>query len=239
MSLSDRQSDIPHPVHTDSAPLDEDVQPNPVRLPELDDIKVEYHPSSGRSTRIFPFAEFKQEWPEYEHLNTNPEDPFQSRDDFDFAEAVLEARMKKPQIEAILKVMRRIHEGRSEFSLWTHRDLMRTWEEAEKCHPAVSYHTYKALIYLMRGHSSRSTQSLFRSGTRHAPTMSIHETCGIGSSTKSQIHSWPSISSGMRNVCSNGMVHDGNGLSTSRGQLGDCMKYRHVLNTLRYGVTLI
>ncbi|KAI0739985.1 hypothetical protein C8Q80DRAFT_1222134 [Daedaleopsis nitida] len=105
-----------------------------VNGPQEDDIRVEYHPNSGRGTTISRFADFTRAKAQYETpLNEEPWRPaFHSRVDFDFAELVLAAALKKEQVDRLIKLIRTIENREDEFTFNTHTDVKNSWDEAAK-----------------------------------------------------------------------------------------------------------
>ena len=108
--------------------------------PRLDDIKVEYHPRSGRGTRFFHFEDYERErapqQTSYDGFN-KPYAPFNSLEDFKFAEIALEAGLKKAQIETLLNIIKGAREGSSAFTLRSWDDMSLAWDKAAVHHPPV------------------------------------------------------------------------------------------------------
>jgi hypothetical protein len=99
---------------------------------KLDDIKIEYHPSSSRPPEIFPFDEFKRYT---ESMYEPPPDqkpwkPFRSREDFEFAEIALDAAMNRAQIDAMIKLFHRCLNHMGSFTLQNNDDLKDVWDKA-------------------------------------------------------------------------------------------------------------
>ncbi|EKM55198.1 uncharacterized protein PHACADRAFT_195226 [Phanerochaete carnosa HHB-10118-sp] len=127
-------------------------------VPQLNDFKVEYHPSSGIPARTYQFDKYQQERPTapppaklLEFLAV-PWHPFRCRDNFEFAEVVLEAGMSQPQISHLLAVVKRIQSGSSEFSFTSHKDITTAWQRASQHHARFSKYTVSAM-YNQEEHS--------------------------------------------------------------------------------------
>ena len=125
------------------APVSPPVAAPETAAPELDDFKIEYHPSSGSVARIYSFNEFQRHRPTVpspaellEHLS-KPWQPFSCREDYEFAEVVLEAGMSQQQITRLLQVVKRIQSGESQFSFATHQDVTNAWQRAAQFHARV------------------------------------------------------------------------------------------------------
>ena len=102
-----------------------------------DDIKVEYHPASGREEHVFRFEEYERERSTAHLCDDVPWHPFSCRDDFEFADALLQSGMRRKQVETVLRIMKRISESQSNFSLWSYKALESAWEQAALFHAKV------------------------------------------------------------------------------------------------------
>ena len=100
--------------------------------PEIGSICTEYHPNSGRSTKIESLEDY------FEHTSkpvSPPEDsepwrPFRSRADFEFAKLALEAALTQGQVEQLIQLFGKCIQGKDSFNLTSHRDLRETWDAA-------------------------------------------------------------------------------------------------------------
>ncbi|THH15034.1 hypothetical protein EUX98_g9526 [Antrodiella citrinella] len=103
---------------------------------QIDDIKVEFHPNSQRPTKHYCFEDYGHHTPLEPQLEADerPWRPFRSRGDFEFAEITLQAGLNNPQTDALIKLINRIIEGESKFTLRSHSELKRTWEDAADLH---------------------------------------------------------------------------------------------------------
>ena len=62
---------------------------------EMDDIKIEYHPNSGKNSIIYRFEDYRrQKSSHYIPLDEEPWRPFACRTDFEFARIAMEAALK-------------------------------------------------------------------------------------------------------------------------------------------------
>ena len=114
-----------------------------------DDIKVEYHPRSGRKERVFRFEDYERERPTARVRDSDPWHPFACRDDFEFADALLQCGMRRKQIETVLRIVKRISQGQSDFSLWSFEDLESSWKQAALFHASASIFYGYAWWYLI------------------------------------------------------------------------------------------
>lgn len=106
--------------------------------PLLDDIRVEYHPNSGRKPEVFHFEDYRRDRPSVGPMgDVPPWHPFSCRDDFEFAEAVQKAGMKAEQVDVLLKILWRVRDRESEFSFRSHCDMELAWQQAAILHPSV------------------------------------------------------------------------------------------------------
>ncbi|KAF9784401.1 hypothetical protein BJ322DRAFT_1194914 [Thelephora terrestris] len=97
-----------------------------------DDIRVEYHPNSGRQTEVFKLDEYRQ--PTTAASTTadpEPWAPFRTREDFEFAEIALETGMTRGQVDALIKLFHRcINKGQGSFTISNHKDMADTFKIA-------------------------------------------------------------------------------------------------------------
>lgn len=108
------------------------------------DIRVNYHPSSGKKPEVFGFEEFKKA----PLANPLPEDPkpwapFKTRADFEFAALVQDARMSKAQVNALIKLFHRcIKGGDDPFTISSHNEMRDTLVTASERLPKVCLLTF-------------------------------------------------------------------------------------------------
>ena len=102
---------------------------HPAQTYQDGDIRVEYHPNSGRATDFFKIDEYRQSVPDTGATSEpKPWAPFQTREDFEFAEIALETGMTRAQTDAMIKLFHRcIKEGEGSFTLLNHKDLADTF----------------------------------------------------------------------------------------------------------------
>jgi hypothetical protein len=104
--------------------------------PNIGDIKIEYHPKSGRDPRVFSSEEFKAHAKNSSEPTGPPEAepwlPFQSREDFEFAEFVHDAALNRSQIEKLIKLIRRCQDAPGLFTLRNINDLKSSLERASE-----------------------------------------------------------------------------------------------------------
>ncbi|EGO23558.1 hypothetical protein SERLADRAFT_438878 [Serpula lacrymans var. lacrymans S7.9] len=98
---------------------------------QIDDIKTEYHPTSGRTAKVDHFSDFKRGFSGKARIkNSCPWQPFKSRVDFEFAEVALEAALNKDQINRLVKVIHQSIQDPGSFTLKDQSDLYETWKIA-------------------------------------------------------------------------------------------------------------
>ena len=105
---------------------------HPTESHEENDIRVEYYPNSGRETDIFKIDDYLRSVPDVDAVvEPEPWAPFRTREDFEFAEIVLEAGMTRSQINALIKLFHRcIKKGDGGFTISNHKDLANTFDIA-------------------------------------------------------------------------------------------------------------
>jgi len=102
-----------------------------------DDIKVEFHPHSGKPTQIFPFDDFTRlashsdlvQIQEENRPNTGrpPWHPFTTRTDFELAELMLDAHLNENQSSTLLKIVNSIAPRSKELTISTTQHLSSIW----------------------------------------------------------------------------------------------------------------
>ncbi|KII83174.1 hypothetical protein PLICRDRAFT_58549 [Plicaturopsis crispa FD-325 SS-3] len=100
-----------------------------------DDIRVEYHPSSGRPTETFSFNEYghtRRKRAKLADSARKPWRPFQSREDFEFAEIALDASLNQRQTDALIKFVHHCVKSPGAFNISSHAELMQKWDQASK-----------------------------------------------------------------------------------------------------------
>lgn len=99
---------------------------------EVDDIKTEYHPNSGQATVVSHFDDFTRARTStfQPPRDDKPWRPFASRTDFEFAELVLATALSKKQVDALLKLVHRIKQGKDDFTFTTYNDIQQAWADA-------------------------------------------------------------------------------------------------------------
>lgn len=95
------------------------------------DIRVEYHPNSGRQADVFKFNDYCQPTTA---VNTpadpEPWAPFRTREDFEFAEIALETGMSMGQVDALIKLFHKCIKGEGSFTISSHKDMADTFKIA-------------------------------------------------------------------------------------------------------------
>jgi len=116
--------DSPDPGPTDNSN-------HPAQTHQDSDIRVEYHPSSGRQTGTFKPNEYHQSVPDC-NTTSEPEPwaPFRTREDFEFAEMVLEAGMTRGQVKALIKLFHKCIKNEGSFTISKYKDLEKTFKVA-------------------------------------------------------------------------------------------------------------
>ena len=95
-----------------------------------DDIQIEYHPNSGRHTDTSKVNEYRQPLKVDATFEPEPWAPFQTREDFEFAELALEAGMTRGQVNAMIKLFHKCIKGDGNFTILNHKDMADTFEKA-------------------------------------------------------------------------------------------------------------
>jgi len=100
--------------------------------PEIGSIRTEYHPNSGRSTKIESLEDYfeRTSKPVSPPEDSEPWRPFRSRADFEFAKLALEAALTQGQVEQLIQLFGKCIQGEDSFNLKSHQDLRETWDAA-------------------------------------------------------------------------------------------------------------
>ena len=110
-------------------PKDQDNEPSY----EIDDIKTEYHPHSGRPIQIDHFEEYGLSSPKEPlpfHKYGKPWYPFTTRKDFEFAEIILKSQMKEEDVNGLLQIFQDCCSPDAPFTLKSHQNIKEIWKEA-------------------------------------------------------------------------------------------------------------
>lgn len=101
---------------------------------QVDDVKIEYHPKSGRPVQILGFDEFQRRRPRARPVPVHPEPwkPFRTRLDFELAELMLDSNMNAEQSGTLLSLIRKVLEQPGNFTLSNTDDLEKVWDHARK-----------------------------------------------------------------------------------------------------------
>lgn len=104
-----------------------------------DDIKVEYHPNSGRQPVIHHFEDYGRKNSDDPDLpvEREPWRPFESRLDYEVAELALEAALNQSQTERLIKLVQRAANKEDKFSICNQADLQYKWKVASVKHTPV------------------------------------------------------------------------------------------------------
>jgi hypothetical protein len=110
---------------------------------QKDDIRVEYHPKSGRASTTVSFGEFRREEADRNRApaHDTPWQLFGSRVNFEFAELAQQSLMNQGQIDAMIKLFRRCIDlginSPEAFTLSSAKELSNIWTlAAETITPA-------------------------------------------------------------------------------------------------------
>ncbi|KAG0703025.1 hypothetical protein DFH29DRAFT_982086 [Suillus ampliporus] len=100
----------------------------------MDDIRTEYHPHSGITTKTDRFTDFRHHTAARSKAPENPTpwEPFSSRIDFDFAELVLKANLMKLQTDELISLVRRT--AFENFSVTDYDSICKMWDAASPRH---------------------------------------------------------------------------------------------------------
>ncbi|KAF5387276.1 hypothetical protein D9757_006821 [Collybiopsis confluens] len=99
-----------------------------------DDIKIEYHPASGKPARIMRFQEYGEQRTHDSGSEDVPDPtpwkPWRSRVDFEVAALALESFMSEDQTNRLIDILNRVACGRDNFTLVDHKETQKLWDLA-------------------------------------------------------------------------------------------------------------
>jgi hypothetical protein len=99
--------------------------------PQRDDIRTTYHPASERVTLTESLEDYHCGKPEaHPSPPVMPWLPFSSESEFSFAEIVLESAISNKHVDALIRVVHKILEGKEAFRVKNHKELQILWTGA-------------------------------------------------------------------------------------------------------------
>lgn len=107
-----------------------------------DDIKIEYHPSSGIEAKVYSFDNFERCATDFlvPPPDGQPWSPFKSRLEFEIAEIMLEVGFNNQQTDCLIKLCHRCAVGKEKLTFKNHKDIHNMWE-------AASHRITKVVVY--------------------------------------------------------------------------------------------
>lgn len=126
---------------------DSDAPDAPLPPPnvQLHDIKTEFHPTSGRPTKIVAFEDYAHDnLPDTIPQDKCPWAPFESRLDFEIAELSLEAALNHSQLNKLINLVHSAakKDPDNSFNIKSAGDMKKKWEEASHLRTPVSTNNY-------------------------------------------------------------------------------------------------
>ncbi|KAG1829882.1 hypothetical protein EV424DRAFT_1585853 [Suillus variegatus] len=97
-----------------------------------DDIKIEYHPSSGIEAKVYSFDNFEHRAADFlvPPPDGQPWSPFKSRLEFEIAEIMLEVGFNNQQTDHLIKLCHHCAVGKEKLTFKNHKDIHNMWEAA-------------------------------------------------------------------------------------------------------------
>lgn len=117
------------------------------------DIVIEYHPNSGKQSRTLSPEEYKRldedtsKSVEEPAPDENPWLPFASREEFEFAELVHDAKLNQKQIQKLLDIFHQGQKDPSSFKLRQYKDLKDSLEDASRLLTTVTTNYFTAILF--------------------------------------------------------------------------------------------
>lgn len=110
-----------------------DIPDVPGPMPIEYDIKIEYHPSSGKEPGFLSMNDYKtstESSNSSDNIDQEPWKPFRTCLDFEVAELILDSHMNERQKSTLLKLIYKCIKEPGSFTISDTRDLDSTWEQA-------------------------------------------------------------------------------------------------------------
>ncbi|GJF00633.1 hypothetical protein PsYK624_169270 [Phanerochaete sordida] len=135
--FSSAASPPPHNSAESTAPTPRrEPEPLPAgQSPNINDVKVEYHPQSGRESCTYSFYNYANDQQSVVLEEGDPWKPFSSRDDYEFANIVLQAGMKQEQVDCLFDIIRRKCKNESDLTFGSYKDVEAAWNQAGSQYP--------------------------------------------------------------------------------------------------------
>lgn len=128
---------------------------NPASAPSLGDIRIEYHPHSGRPTIIQHLQDYHN--PRTSKIQQAPSSgepwrPFKSQFDFEFAEFALSASLNKDETNTLISLFHRCANNGEALTISNHDELRRTWDLAsdmmtDVCQLKIFFNLSQLILY--------------------------------------------------------------------------------------------
>jgi hypothetical protein len=103
------------------------LSPQPV--PKKDNIRIRFHPHSGRKTEIKSFETYGTESSQPRASHSKPWLPFHLENEFAFAKLMLESALSNNQVDSLIKVVQNLIGGEA-FAVKDSKELETLWEGA-------------------------------------------------------------------------------------------------------------
>ncbi|CAA7262266.1 unnamed protein product [Cyclocybe aegerita] len=142
-----------------------------------DDIKIVYHPSTGKAPDIFSFIDYCRMESTMEprdldpSLDKQPWRPFATRLNFEFAEVFLDSHMNQRQIDTLISLVHQSKADGSVFTLIGVTDLTKIWDKFAKRTFKVEYKGEELEYDIWSSSSSSMENTLNISLTSPGPRM--------------------------------------------------------------------
>ena len=117
--------------------------------PKADDIRIEYHPSSGREPETFAFGDFVRGAPKKTFsMGPDPWIPFKTREDFEFAEVALEAGMTKAHVNRMINLFHKCQDEKDHITLSSYDEMHKILAVASERLPKVCLQIFLCGYYI-------------------------------------------------------------------------------------------
>ncbi|KAG6908143.1 hypothetical protein DXG01_005972 [Tephrocybe rancida] len=149
MSVPQEPATIPKPavVRVDQRPPKKPLAPTQPQVPQVDDFRTTFYPSSGRPTKYGAFENYGARPSNPLPFDDKPWLPFHSEAEFIFAKIMLEGAISNKNVDALINIIRALRESGDPFEVKDHKDLENLWTSAAGLHGLAPFEPSEVNVY--------------------------------------------------------------------------------------------
>ena len=120
------------------------LEPQSYNSSSIIDVRVEYHPNSGLAPQAMTLNDYRET---DASLSPPPQERpwwpyFNSREDFELAELMLESSLSQKQCNKLLDIFQRCAKGSGSVTLSSHGDMQSRWKDASNLLTSVRIYSF-------------------------------------------------------------------------------------------------